>query len=200
MLRKISRRLFFNLRYLGRPPWDSGVSPPELIRFLEGAVPGRALDVGCGTGTNLLTMAAYGWEVAGVDLAWLPILRARKRLTRAGVRARVVRGDVAGQMDLGATFDLVLDMGCYHSLGSADREAYRSNLAVWLKPGGVYLLYAHRQASPVDSHGVSEADFAGFLSALSLVWRQDSDELRPDGSLGHPATWAQFVKGAQRSL
>ncbi len=198
MLRKISRRLFFNLRYLGRPPWDSGVSPPELVRFLEGAVPGRALDVGCGTGTNLLTMAAHGWKVAGVDLAWLPVLRARWRLQRAGIRARVVRGDVTGQIDLGAPFDFVLDMGCYHSLGSAGREAYRRNLGAWLKPDGVYLLYAHRQASPADSHGISEADFAGFSSALSLAWRQDSDELRHDGSLGRPATWAQFVKGAQR--
>ncbi len=106
----------------------------------------------------------------------------------------MTRGDVTGRIDLGAPFDLVLDIGCYHSLSPSGRADYRSNLAAWLNPGGVYLLYAHRKTSPDEAHGVCETDFAAFSSGLSLVWRQDSEELRPDGSLGRPAAWAQFVK------
>ena len=47
------RRIFFELRYLlGDVPWDTGVSPPELLDFLDRHPPGRALDLGCGTGTT----------------------------------------------------------------------------------------------------------------------------------------------------
>ncbi len=48
--------LFFRLAYvIGFKPWDSGVPPPELVSVVEGPgalPPGRALDLGCGTGTN----------------------------------------------------------------------------------------------------------------------------------------------------
>jgi hypothetical protein len=87
-----------------------------------------------------------------------------------------------------------LDIGCYHSLSALEREAYRHNLARWLKPGGVYLLYAHQQATSVTLHGVVEADFSHFSRFLSLQWREDSDEHRSDGDGGRAATWAQFTK------
>jgi SAM-dependent methyltransferase len=80
MFDRIRRWIRFNLLYLGCPPWDTGVSPPELNAFLSEKEPGRALDAGCGTGTNLLTMAQNGWEVIGVDIAWLSVLRARREL------------------------------------------------------------------------------------------------------------------------
>ena len=45
------RKLYFNLLYLfSEPPWDTGISPPELLDFIEkypstparSALPGRA--------------------------------------------------------------------------------------------------------------------------------------------------------------
>jgi cyclopropane fatty-acyl-phospholipid synthase-like methyltransferase len=191
---KILRWLRFNLRYLGQPPWDTGISPPELMAFLESSPPGRALDVGCGTGTNLVTMAAYGWEVTGLDITWLSVIKARGKLRQAGIKGQVRCRNVGSRLRLGNSFDLVLDIGCYHSLSTTEREAYRHNLEGWLTPGGTYLLYAHRQTSPTDPHGVAEADFTHFSQFLLLQWREDSDERRPDGDGGRPATWAQFTK------
>jgi SAM-dependent methyltransferase len=191
---KIPRWLRFNLRYLGHPPWDTGISPPELTALLDSTLAGRALDVGCGTGTNLVTMAAYGWDVVGLDIALLSVIRARRKLRQAGIQGRVRWGNVGSRLRLGEFFDLVLDIGCYHSLSDTEREAYRHNLARWLKPGGTYLLYAHRQTSPTHAHGVVEADFAQFSRFLSLQWREDSDERRPEGGGGRSATWARFTK------
>lgn len=191
---KFSRWLRFNLWYLRKPPWDTGVSPPELITFLQDAPAGYALDVGCGTGTNLLTLASHGWTVVGVDIAWLSVLKARIKLKQAGVAARVLHRDITSQLELGATFDLILDIGCYHSLRATERKAYRQNLARWLNPAGTYLIYAHRQTSPASPHGVSEADFMYFSQILNLQWREDSDERRPDGEGDRPATWARFDK------
>lgn len=64
-------RLFFRLTYLlGWKPWDSGVPPPELVGWVEGSralPPGRALDIGCGTGTNVRYLLDHAWQVTGVD-------------------------------------------------------------------------------------------------------------------------------------
>ena len=192
MSHQLKRRLQFSLRYLGNPPWETGASPPELIYFLEHSEPGRALDVGCGTGTNLLTMTEFDWRVVGVDIIWLSVCRARKKFRHADVEGDILQGDVASDLELEGAFDLVLDMGCFHSLSSRGRGNYRENLKRWLKVGGTYLLYAHRRTSSGSSHGISEEDLAAFSQFLTLIWRKDDAEKRPDGSGGRPSSWLRF--------
>jgi len=192
MFEKVQRWLRFNLLYLGCPRWDTGISPPELIAYLQSASPGRALDVGCGTGTNLTTMAERGWAVVGVDIAWLSVLRARVKLRQACFEGRVINGDITGDLDLPSPFDLVLDIGCYHSLSPTGREKYRQHLQNWLKQGGSYLIYAHRKTAPGSPHGISEDDVIAFDSFLDLGWRDDGWEKRPDGGGGRPASWMRW--------
>lgn len=192
MFAKIKRFFQFNWRYLGDPPWDTGVSPPELIEFLDSAEPGRALDLGCGTGTNLLTLAKRGWAVVGIDMAVIPVLRARTKLREAGCDGRVIRGDVTSDFRLREPFDFVLDIGCYHALTPQARSDYQQKLKTRLKPGGTYLLYAHRRTSPEDSHGIVEADLQSFQAFLEQQWREDSQEKRPDEDAGRPSTWVRF--------
>src|SRR5437868_10639165 len=67
---------------LGLTPWDSGIPPPELIEVIEGArhLPtGRALDLGCGTGTTTIYMATNGWQAIGVDFVPAAIRAARAK-------------------------------------------------------------------------------------------------------------------------
>ena len=89
------RRLFFSFFYrVGRPPWDSGVTPPELIEAVEGPnalPPGHALDIGCGSGTNSVYLARHGWSVTGVDFAGAAIARAKEKARMA----RPLRGSRA---------------------------------------------------------------------------------------------------------
>ncbi|MFW5713136.1 MAG: class I SAM-dependent methyltransferase [Brevefilum sp.] len=194
---RVQRWLRFNLFYLGNPPWDTGVSPPELKAFLEKAQPGRALDVGCGTGTNLLTMAEAGWQVVGIDIAWLSILRAKNKVQQDDLEARVIYGDITGEPDIHPPFDLILDIGCYHGLSQKGREDYRAHIRDWLNPGGTLLMYAHRQISEEQSHGITENDLDAFESFLKLQWRDDGDEVRPDGGGGYPATWVRFDRAKE---
>lgn len=188
----VRRWLRFNWLYLGRPPWDTGISPPELKAFLARTKPGRALDVGCGTGTNLVTMAQSGWQVVGVDFAWVSVLKARAKLKQHGFEGRVLHGDITRNLALDGQFNLILDIGCYHGLSISGREDYRDHLREWLAPGGTLLLYAHRQESPDQSYGWTEEDLHAFQSFLDLVWQDDGDEARPDGGGGFPATWLRF--------
>jgi SAM-dependent methyltransferase len=194
---KFRRWLRFNLFYLGRPPWDTGVSPPELKGFLTSVSPGRALDVGCGTGTNLMTIADAGWDVVGMDIAWLSVLRARAKLRKNRLEGRVIYGDITGEPDVHPPFDLILDIGCYHSLSPAGREAYCAHVEDWLQPGGTLLMYAHRRREKGASHGITEEDLKAFRSFLVLKFRDDGDEVRPDGGGGFPATWVQFDRNRE---
>ena len=93
--------------------WDSGITPPEVVAEIEGEqplTPGRALDLGCGTGTNALYLSKHGWQVVGVDFSPLAIAAARQKL--AGTkRVTFVQGDVTrlSQLGVDGPFDLVLD-------------------------------------------------------------------------------------------
>ena len=62
------RRLNFTFWYYFHPPWDSGISPPELLEFIEQHPAGRAIDLGCGTGTNVVTLAQQDGRSQGLIL------------------------------------------------------------------------------------------------------------------------------------
>jgi len=143
------RRLWWNLVYhLGKTPWDTGITPPELCAVVEsGQVPpGRALDLGCGTGTNVIYLARHGFEAVGVDISSRAIAQARRKIEQAKLdgRAHVYAGDVTRleALPIAGPFDLVLDIGCFHNLDWPGRERYIAGLSGHVKPGGLYLLYA----------------------------------------------------------
>jgi SAM-dependent methyltransferase len=122
--------VFFRAAYLfGFKPWDSGVPPPELVSVVEGKdslAPGKALDLGCGTGTNCVYLAQHGWKANGVDFVPRAIRAARRKAAAARVSPRFVVGDVTRmtELDVGAGYDLVLHIGCFHSIPDAGRDAY----------------------------------------------------------------------------
>src|SRR5262245_6421301 len=135
------RRLTFTLWYwLRRPPWDSGIPAPELVRALKDRPKGNALDLGCGTGTNVRYLAEQGWQATGIDFAPNAIAKARRKLK--GLKTTLLVGDVTKleNLALPGPFDLALDMGCWHSLSPEGQHRYADGLAHWLNPGGQYLL------------------------------------------------------------
>lgn len=125
--------------------WDSGVTPPEVVAEIEGdrpLHPGRALDLGCGTGTNALYLARRGWEVVGVDFAPLAIEAAGRKAGPADA-VTFVQGDVTRLSELGVQgpFDLVLDVGCFHSISSRGRDRYASEVAGLTHSGALLMLF-----------------------------------------------------------
>jgi SAM-dependent methyltransferase len=148
----------------GRTPWDTGVTPPEVVELIEGpsaVAPGRALDLGCGTGTNVRYLAEHGWDATGVDAVPAAIGRATDKL--GGVsNARAVLGDVPelARLDLAAPFDLVLDIGCFHSIARRRRPAYAAGVASLTGAGSRLFIFAFARRSWPAPLGVTPAEMA----------------------------------------
>jgi SAM-dependent methyltransferase len=143
--------LVYRLIYrIGLVFWERRVSPPELIELVEGATgqpAGRALDLGCGTGTDTIYLATHGWAVTGIDMVPKALTMARRKAAAAGVSPRFVEGDVTRLQDLGLDDDhtLVLDFGCYHTLPEDQRDAYITSVSSVTGPGGTLLLFGFSQ-------------------------------------------------------
>lgn len=168
------RRLYERRYRRGAAPWDTGITPPEVVELIEGSDPpsGRALDLGCGTGTNVGYLAAHGFEVVGVDFSRPAIERARAKLAGVG-GVSVLEGDVTRLSALGieGPFDFVLDIGCFHGLGRSDRRRYASEVAGVTRPGGLLMMFAWaRRGLGGTFTGVRGGEVRGrFAGAFDLV-------------------------------
>jgi SAM-dependent methyltransferase len=166
---------------LGIRPWEIDPGPPELDAWLASwpGPPGRALDLGCGTGRQSLRLAQHGWQVVGVDFVPLAVAKAYRRVAGAQFGAEFVIGDVTrlGDLDLGDRFQLVLDCKCFHGLPPSLHARYAAGVASACAPGGSYLLFAltpnrfrERLGAP---RGVSRAEverlFAGDFDDLTAT-------------------------------
>ena len=170
------RKLFFNFRYLFNPPWDTGITPPEVVAFAASHPPGRALDLGCGTGTNAVYLAQHGWQVTGVDFIAKAIRAARTKARQAGVEVLFLVGDILRLKDVSGPFDLILDIGCLHSLAPQNRKHYAQNVSRLLDRRGTYLLYAFIKDEGEDGPGIGRADLQQFGKQLELVEKQEGTD------------------------
>ena len=158
--------------YAVRPPWDIGRPQPAFLDLARsGALRGRVLDVGCGTGEHALMCADLGLDVTGVDLAGTALRTAEDKARRKGAAVRFLRHDALRITGLGERFDTVLDSGLFHLLDPADRPAYTAQLHAVLRPGGRYFLLCFSDREPESGrkgpYRLSRADlttaFAGTL-------------------------------------
>lgn len=188
MLKKHFRKLFFRIKYLGNPPWESGISPPELIEFIQNNPPGRALDLGCGTATNVITLAQHGWQASGIDYIPKPIRMGVRKARQAGVDIDLRVGDVTKPENLGGGYDLVLDMGCYHGIKLSKRQTYRDNLVQILNDEGTFLLYGMTVDVPGEKSGISPGEIDRFAEVLELESRQYGTDRE------RPSAWFKFKK------
>lgn len=185
-------KLFFNFRYLGNPPWDTGISPPELLRFINTHPAGRVLDLGCGTGTNVISLAKNSWQVMGVDFAPRAIRSARQKAKRAGVKVDLRVQDVSRLEGITGPFDLILDIGCLHGLSVQGKQAYINNLTHLLALQGSYLLYGFLKDSKGSGTGLSPEDLDLISSRLDLVERIDGTD-----RAAKPSAWFTFQRSSR---
>jgi SAM-dependent methyltransferase len=128
----------------------------RLVPFTQ--LSGRTvLEVGCGTGVDLVRFALGGAKVTGVDLAESAIGLARQNFAQRGLPVRLLTADGERLPFADATFDFVFAHGVVQYTGDGRRlveEVHRV-----LKPGGEAVFQVYNRVS--------------WLNALSKLMKVD---------------------------
>jgi SAM-dependent methyltransferase len=163
-----TRRVYDLLYRIGaarwRRGWDTGVGP-ELRALVEDGTfsperlgGGRAIDLGCGSGANVLYLAEHGFEATGVDFSPVAVEQARASAIERGLvdRTRFLVGDVTRRIEgVEGPFDLVVLYNVLQDLPSAGRRGLAELTRSLTHPGSKVLLwcwYTRRDDLPLMSY------------------------------------------------
>jgi len=129
-------------------PWDAvGVRDDLRSLLASGRVtPGshpRSIDLGCGTGANVVHLATEGFDSWGVDFSDVALAKARDRNREAGTDAHFVLGDLTADRIPGVEgpFDLIVDFGTLDDLSGANHAAMVDTIDRLSGPGSQFLSF-----------------------------------------------------------
>jgi 2-polyprenyl-3-methyl-5-hydroxy-6-metoxy-1,4-benzoquinol methylase len=134
--------------------------PPNahLVQEIANLPPGRALDAGCGHGSDTLWLAARGWHVTAVDFSASALAHGRSMAAAAGAdiaqRIAWVEGDLATWTPKQDHFDLVICM-YVHVAGSVEEMVRR--MASGVAVGGTLFMVGHRPIDPATGAATAAA-------------------------------------------
>ncbi len=175
----------WNRRY-AEHPWPTEPDG-SLVARVEPLAPGRALDLGCGTGRNSLWLARHGWRVTGVDASSVGLSMALQSARESGVDLEVVEADLLQYRPAPESFDLVVVANIH--LAPEYRAAFFSRASAAVAPGGHLFVTGHHldslgRTGPPDPQRLFTlelaADFAPGLVIDSLAREQRWTEASPE--------------------
>ena len=181
------------------PGWDVGRPAGELKRLIEsGAVkPGRALVLGCGTGTNAVYLASKGFKVVGVDVAPSALTFAEKQAAKAKVKVRWLVADAVAVPDIGP-FDFIFDRGCYHHVQKYNAAGFAQTVSRLTGEGSLFLLLAGN-ANESRHYGPPRVKQTKIVADFSSTFAiQAMHEMRFEGRdpnrKGGPLAWSVLLR------
>ena len=177
-------RQFWDDRYASSTRIWSGSPNQRLVEQISGLAPGRAVDIGCGEGADVVWLAKQGWEVVGVDVSQVALDRAAGHAADEGVadRTSFVLVDLLGGDELPGDMDLVTSHYMHTPMDEFARTYAAMGAAV--RPGGTLLVVGHH---PLDAETGLRNDR---LSHLLFGQQQVVDAL-------DPTEWDILVSEAQ---
>jgi SAM-dependent methyltransferase len=184
----------FESAYLGTPPWDIGRPQPAIVRLAEtGQITGSVLDVGCGTGENILYLAEHGYAAAGVDGAPIAIKKARAKAKRRGLNVSFEVGDALNLPTPERQFDTLIDSGLFHVFSDDERPRFRESLGRVVRSGGTYFLMCFSDHQPGD-WGPRRVTQAEIRAVFGDGWRVNSIEPSVfETNLGEAQAWLATI-------
>ncbi|WP_115728536.1 class I SAM-dependent methyltransferase [Actinomyces culturomici] len=183
-------------RYASAEQLWSGRVNEWLPGIAERLAPGRALDLGCGEGGDLLWLAQHGWVVVGVDFSSTAIRRFLDSAAEQDLvdRASGIVGDIEN-LEVAGLFDLVT---IFFVHGGPDGEGVDlwkliSDQRASLAPGGRIVVAVHAVNPPwhgARSRTYSVEELLAGLDFLDDKWTIECAEERwkdAPATESHPA-------------
>lgn len=132
--------------------WVFGSAIPMLGGLVsEGRIQGgRAIDLGCGVGTEAIFLAQHGFDVTGIDFSETAIKLARRQTATSGIDVQFLLDDVTGLQQVERAFDLLVDIGTLNDLRGRDRDRYVENVVPLARPGSLFVLFGFDKQLPLD--------------------------------------------------
>jgi SAM-dependent methyltransferase len=184
-------------RYLtGDTPWDVRRPCEELTAWVESGElqPMRALELGCGTGTNAVYLAGKGFRVTAIDLSLTAIYRAQDLARGRVVEVDFVCGDLTELPAQDPPFGFVYDRGCYHAVRRVNLDGYLAALRRVTATGTHMLLLAgNANEQPAGGEGpprASEQEIRDELGSLFAIHDLRAIRLVMNNGQQGPLFWA----------
>jgi SAM-dependent methyltransferase len=157
---------------------DIARRPPNsyLTAEVAGLPPGRALDAGCGHGSEALWLAGHGWQVTAVDFSAAALTYARATAESAGeqIAGRIdwVEADLSTWAPQPGHYDLVVCL-YVHVVGVVQEMVRRMGAGV--APRGSLLMVGHLPVDPATGAATPAAGQVQ-VSVKSAVAALESDQ------------------------
>ncbi len=115
------------------------------IETLPVIAPAKALDLGCGPGTQAIELSRLGFETTGADISPSAVRKANERARKEGMAVMFICDDILNTQ-LSGTYDVIMDRGCFHVLDADQRPNYLRSVVRLLDENGYLLLKTfHKQ-------------------------------------------------------
>ena len=186
----------YDWMYRRGAPWESGPRP-YLVEMVESGrvAPGRALDIGCGSGADSVFLAERGFTVTGVDFSSVAIEKARALAAGLENQPAFVVADLLTLPSdaVPGPFDLLFDGGTIDDFPQRMRRQVAEVVTALSRPGSVLLswsFYAAREDQPwISTKGQSRIGAPpiepGEMESLFPGWSVG----RSDGDIPGSATF-----------
>lgn len=173
----------------------------------------RVLDLGCGSGNDVLRLARAGFQVTGLDFSPEAVRQGREKARAQGLSAQFLEGDMARELPFpAAAFDAVMSNVALHMFDAATTRAVFVEVARIVRPGGAFVFHVNstgdaelraRRRPPVralEEHYVLEQDGQtmrffdrAFLEELLSGWNgvtlREVEIVEPDSGAPFKRVW-----------
>ena len=124
---------------------------PTLVDATSQFVPGRALELAAGSGTNAIWLASRGWRTTAVDWSAIGLANGRAKAEAAGADVDWQQRDLSLWLPPVRAFDLVVIV--YLHLPPDERRPVYAGAVYAVAPGGRLVIVGHHPLNATEGIG-----------------------------------------------
>ena len=124
---------------------------PTLVSGVAGLLPGTALELGSGSGTNAVWLARQGWRTTAVDWSPVGLANGKAKAAEAGVEVEWLERDLFEWSPPARSFDLVVIV--YLHVPPEERALIYPRAAAAVALGGRMVVVGHDRLNATEGEG-----------------------------------------------